>query len=43
VHALPVSRAHEDVYTAEGMAAKASWKSEFAAVTDVELTGGNLL
>ncbi len=46
VHTLSVSRAPGEVknlaYTAERMAAKAPWKSEFAAVTDVELTEGNL-
>lgn len=46
VQMLPVSRAHEDVknlaYTAERIAAKAPWKSEFAAVTDVKLTEENL-
>jgi len=46
VHMLPVSRAHEDVknlaFTVEHIAAKAPWKSEFAAVTDVKLTEENL-
>ncbi len=46
VHTLSVSRAPADVknlaYTAGRITAKAPWKSEFAAVTDVELTNGNL-
>jgi hypothetical protein len=46
VHALPVTRAPADAknfaYTAARITAKAPWKSEFAAVTDVELTEGNL-
>jgi len=46
VHTLSVSRAPGEVknlaYTAERIATKAPWKSEFAAVTDVELTEGNL-
>lgn len=46
VQMLPVSRAHEDVknlaYTAARIATKALWKSEFAAVTDLELMEGNL-
>jgi hypothetical protein len=46
VHTLSVSRAPGEVknlaYTAERITAKAPWKSEFAAVTDVELTKGNL-
>jgi Protein of unknown function (DUF3037) len=46
VHTLSVSRAPSEAknfaYTAERIAAKASWKSEFAAVTDVELADGNL-
>ena len=46
VHTLLVNRAPGEVknlaYTAERIAAKAPWKSEFAAVTDVELMDGNL-
>jgi hypothetical protein len=46
VHTLSVSRAPGEVknlaYTAERIAAKAPWKSEFAAVTDLELLEGNL-
>lgn len=46
VHLLSVSRAPGDVknlaYTAGRIAGKAPWKSEFAAVTDLELTEGNL-
>jgi hypothetical protein len=45
IQMLPVSRAHEDVkdlaYTAGRISTKAPWKSEFAAVTDVELQEGN--
>jgi hypothetical protein len=46
VHTLLVNRAPREAqnfaYTAGRIAAKATWKSEFAAVTDVELTEGNL-
>jgi hypothetical protein len=46
VHTLSVSRAPREAqnfaYTAERITAKAPWKTEFAAVTDVELTEGNL-
>ena len=46
VHGLSVTRAPADVkniaYTAARIAAKAPWKTEFAAVTDVELAEGNL-
>ena len=46
VHALSVTRAPADAknlaYTAARITAKAPWKTEFAAVTDVELTEGNL-
>jgi hypothetical protein len=46
VQTLLVGRAPGEVknlaYTAERITAKAPWKSEFAAVTDVELTKGNL-
>ena len=46
VHTLSVSRAPGDTknlaYTAERITAKAPWKSEFTAVTDVELLEGNL-
>jgi hypothetical protein len=46
VHTLSVSRSPSEAkniaYTAERIAAKAPWKSEFAAVTDVELTDSNL-
>ena len=46
VHILSVTRAPGETknlaYTAERIAAKAPWKSEFAAVTDVELMDGNL-
>lgn len=47
VHTLPVRRAPGETknlaYTAGRISAKAPWKSEFAAVTDVELTDGVLL
>jgi hypothetical protein len=46
VHTLSVTRAPSEAknlaYTAERIAAKAPWQTEFAAVTDVELTEGNL-
>ncbi|HXY26010.1 MAG TPA: hypothetical protein VEI73_15240 [Candidatus Acidoferrum sp.] len=46
VHGLSVTRAPADVkniaYTAARIAAKAPWKTEFAAVTDLELAEGNL-
>jgi hypothetical protein len=46
VQALSVTRAPADAknlaYTAARIAAKAPWKTEFAAVTDVELEKGNL-
>ena len=46
VHTLSVGRAPGEVknlaYTAERIADKAPWKSEFAAVTDLELMEGNL-
>jgi Protein of unknown function (DUF3037) len=46
VHTLSVTRAPADAknlaYTAARVATKAPWKTEFAAVTDVELTEGNL-
>lgn len=46
VHTLSVSRAPGETknlaYTAGRITAKAPWKSEFAAVTDVELLEGNL-
>ena len=46
VYTLPASRAPSEAknfaYTAERIATKASWKSEFAAVTDVELSDGNI-
>lgn len=46
VHTLSVSRSPSEVkniaYTAGRIAAKAPWKSEFAAVTDVELADTNL-
>jgi len=46
VHALSVTRAPADAknlaYTAARITAKAPWKTEFAAVTDVELEAGNL-
>jgi hypothetical protein len=46
VHTLSVTRAPSEVknfaYTAERITAKAPWKTEFATVTDVELTEGNL-
>ena len=46
VHTLSVTRAPSEVknfaYTAGRITAKAPWKTEFAAVTDVELTEGNL-
>lgn len=42
VHTLPVRRAQGETknlaYTAERISSKAPWKSEFAAVTDVELS-----
>jgi len=44
VHTLPVRRAPGETknlaYTAEHISAKAPWKTEFAAVTDVELSEG---
>ena len=44
VHTLPVRRAPRDTkdlaYTAQHISSKAPWKSEFAAVTDVELSDG---
>lgn len=44
VHTLPVRRAPGETknlaYTAERISSKAPWKSEFAAVTDVELSDG---
>ena len=47
VHTLSVGRAPGEVknlaYTAEHITAKAPWKSEFAAVTDVALLEANLL
>src|SRR5713101_8216127 len=46
VHTLSVSRSPGETknlaYTAERITAKAPWKSEFAAVTDVQLLEGNL-
>jgi DUF3037 family protein len=46
VHTLSVSRAPAEAknlaYTAGRITTKAPWKSEFAAITDVELTDGNL-
>jgi len=46
VHTLSASRAPSAsqnlAYTAERMAAKALWKAEFTAVTDVDVTNGNL-
>jgi len=46
VHALSVTRAPADAknlaYTASRITAKARWKTEFAAVTDVALENGNL-
>src|ERR1051325_9588876 len=46
VHTLAVNRAPAEVknlaYTAERIAAKVPWKSEFAAVTDIELMDRNL-
>lgn len=46
VHTLSVTRAPSEVknlaYTAGRITAKAPWKTEFAAVTDMELTEGNL-
>jgi len=46
VHALSVTRAPADAknlaYTASRMTSKAPWKTEFAAVTDVELKEGNI-
>jgi hypothetical protein len=46
VHLLSVNRAPGEVknlaYTAGRITTKAPWKSDFAAVTDVELTKGNL-
>ena len=44
VHTLPVRRALGETknlaYTAKRISSKAPWKSEFAAVTDVELSDG---
>ena len=44
VHTLPVRRVLGETknlaYTAERISSKAPWKSEFAAVTDIELTDG---
>lgn len=46
VHTLSVTRAPGEAkglaYTVKRITAKAPWKSEFAAVTDVELKNGNL-
>jgi hypothetical protein len=46
VHTLSVTRAPREAqnfaYAAEHITEKAPWKTEFAAVTDVELTEGNL-
>jgi hypothetical protein len=46
VHTLSVNRApsaaQNFAYTAARIAATAAWKSEFAAVTDVELNDGDL-